>query len=121
MHNSRKLQDKMKSIKKMRQRRTSTERESRDPNLYIWKKREYPNKITGARIQFKMEIAASQGRNVEDKINDLYYMNMSKKRRKIHGSTLVECIKKFEDKIGKGPSYVCTCCHQTWFRDNVEN
>jgi hypothetical protein len=63
-------------------RRTSTERESRDPNLYIWKKREYPNKITGARIQFKIEIAASQVRNVEDKINNLYYMNMSLKKGK---------------------------------------
>jgi len=43
------------------------------------------------------------------------------KRRKIHGSTIGECIKKFQEKIMKGPSYVCTCCHQTWFRDYVEN
>jgi hypothetical protein len=33
---------------------------------------EISNKITGARIQFKIEIAASQVRNVEDKINNLY-------------------------------------------------
>ena len=33
----------------------------------------------------------------------------------------MECIKKFEEKTAKGPSYVCTCCHQTWFRDNVQN
>jgi hypothetical protein len=43
------------------------------------------------------------------------------KRRKIHGSTIDECIKKLQEKIMKGPSYVCTCCHQTWFRDYVEN
>ena len=41
------------------------------------------------------------------------------KKRRIQGSTLTECIRKFEEKISEGPSYICTCCHQTWFSDSV--
>ena len=30
-----------------------------------------------------------------------------------------ECIKDFHSSIAIGPIYVCTCCHQTWFRKSV--
>ena len=30
-----------------------------------------------------------------------------------------ECIKEFHSGISVGPLYVCTCCHQTWFRKSV--
>ena len=30
-----------------------------------------------------------------------------------------ECIKEFHSSISVGPLYVCTCCHQTWFRKSV--
>ena len=30
-----------------------------------------------------------------------------------------ECIKQFHSSIAVGPSFVCTCCHQTWFRKSV--
>ena len=30
-----------------------------------------------------------------------------------------ECIKQFHSSIAVGPLYVCTCCHQTWFRKGV--
>ena len=29
------------------------------------------------------------------------------------------CIKMFHSSIGVGPVFVCTCCHQTWFRKSV--
>ena len=30
-----------------------------------------------------------------------------------------ECIEQFHSSIAVGPLYVCTCCHQTWFRKGV--
>ena len=30
-----------------------------------------------------------------------------------------ECIGQFHSSIAVGPLYVCTCCHQTWFRKGV--
>ena len=30
-----------------------------------------------------------------------------------------ECIKQFHSSIAVGPLFVCTCCHQTWFRKGV--
>ena len=38
--------------------------------------------------------------------------------RKRHDS-VVECLKQFEENIAVGPLFVCTCCHQTWFRKSV--
>ena len=29
------------------------------------------------------------------------------------------CIKQFHSNISVGPLFVCTCCHQTWFRKSV--
>ena len=33
--------------------------------------------------------------------------------------TIEESIKQFHSDISIGPLYVCTCCHQTWFRKSV--
>ncbi|KAL5006836.1 hypothetical protein ScPMuIL_015642 [Solemya velum] len=41
------------------------------------------------------------------------------RRKKQFGSTIMDCIKVFETKVSEGPIYVCTCCHQTWFRESV--
>lgn len=43
------------------------------------------------------------------------------KKRKVQGSTIEECIKKFEEKISEAPLYICICCHQTWFFDSLVN
>jgi hypothetical protein len=42
----------------------------------------------------------------------------SRKQRK-HGSCLDECIKLFHSNIATGPIYVCSSCHQTWFKHSV--
>ena len=34
-------------------------------------------------------------------------------------STIEESIKRFHSDIAIGPLYVCSCCHQTWFRKSV--
>ena len=33
--------------------------------------------------------------------------------------SIEECIKDFHSSIALGLLYVCTCCHQTWFRKSV--
>ena len=38
--------------------------------------------------------------------------------RKMHES-VAECLKQFHENIAVGPLFVCTCCHQTWFRKSV--
>ncbi len=35
--------------------------------------------------------------------------------------TLENCISSFLDSVAMGPVYICTCCHQTWFRHSVVN
>ena len=36
-----------------------------------------------------------------------------------HFKDIKECIKQFHSSIAVGPLFVCTCCHQTWFRKRV--
>ena len=33
-----------------------------------------------------------------------------------YGKSIYACIGKFNKAISEGPVFVCTCCHQTWFR-----
>ena len=35
-------------------------------------------------------------------------------------SKIDECIKLFHKHIKAGPTYICTCCQQTWFRESVK-
>ena len=44
-------------------------------------------------------------------INHMFYQKRFK--------TIDDCIKEFHSSISVGPLYVCTCCHQTWFRKSV--
>ena len=37
----------------------------------------------------------------------------------IYFKDIKECIKQFHSSIAVGPLYICTCCHQTWFRKGV--
>ena len=36
-----------------------------------------------------------------------------------HFKDIKACIKQFHSSIAVGPLFVCTCCHQTWFRKGV--
>ena len=36
-----------------------------------------------------------------------------------HVKDIKGCIKQFHSSIAVGPLFVCTCCHQTWFRKSV--
>ena len=53
------------------------------------------------------------------------HKNMSDDQRvektsdQIYFKDIKECIKQFHSSIAVGPLFVCTCCHQTWFRKGV--
>ncbi|XP_060573123.1 uncharacterized protein LOC132731041 [Ruditapes philippinarum] len=40
-------------------------------------------------------------------------------KRKKSGNDIEECIAKFHQNIQEGPIYVCSSCHQTWFKESV--
>ena len=75
-------------------------------------------------------IKKQQIRQEKRNFNDNSGIDVPRKRRKNDMDTLPkncqkdfvtaeECIKQFHSDISIGPLYVCTCCHQTWFRKSV--
>ena len=44
----------------------------------------------------------------------------AKKQRKF-GTDIKSCIELFHKNISVGPLFVCSCCHQTWFRHSVSS
>ena len=76
-------------------------------------------------------IKKQQIRQEKRKCNDISRMTVSCKRfkydteslpHKTHQKaykTIEETIKQFHLDISIGPLYICTCCHQTWFRKSV--
>ncbi|XP_064649920.1 uncharacterized protein LOC135501632 [Lineus longissimus] len=46
---------------------------------------------------------------------------MSSYQKKKYGVTLKENIDLFLNLTAEGPIYICTCCHQTWFRHSVKS
>ena len=81
-------------------------------------------------------IKKQQIRQLKRQSNEVYKPVVSNKQRKLNDNTsqdcgssetvsrkafkdINECIKDFHSSIAIGPIYVCTCCHQTWFRKSV--
>ena len=74
-------------------------------------------------------IKKQQIRQEKRKINDDSGIDVPRKRCKHDTDTLPkthqkdltieESIKRFHSDISIGPLYVCSCCHQTWFRKSV--
>ena len=74
-------------------------------------------------------IKKQQIRQEKRKFNDDSGIDVPRKRskpdtdplRKSHQKdlTIEESIKRFHSDIAIGPLYVCSCCHQTWFRKSV--
>ena len=81
-------------------------------------------------------IKKQQIRQLKRQTNEVYKPVVSAKQVKLNDDTsqdcgssetvsrkafkdINECIKDFHSSIAIGPIYVCTCCHQTWFRKSV--
>ena len=64
-------------------------------------------------------------RKKKQKIDEMHECIVIEETSKKHKNKLgdhrdiKECIKQFHSSIAVGPLFVCTCCHQTWFRKGV--
>ena len=56
-------------------------------------------------------------RRHEDKYAEQEFMY--RKKRKF-GLSFSDSIEKFHEAVSEGSSYVCTCCHQVWFKQSVK-
>ena len=64
------------------------------------------------KIYDDLEITVLRKKNKHD-------INLLPKNFQKNFETIEESIKGFHSDISFGPIYVCSCCHQTWFRKSV--
>ena len=113
-----------KSKQRARENQTFKEQEKESQNQSKKRARENPYVLECERIK-KQQI-----RQEKRKINDDLEVNVPRKKikrdidllpKKIQKNfeTIEESIKRFHSDISFGPIYVCSCCHQTWFRKSV--
>ena len=113
-----------KSKQRARENQTFKEQEKECQNQSKKRARENPYVLECERIK-KQQI-----RQEKRKIND--DLEITNPRKKIkhdidllpkkfqkNFETIEESIKQFHSDISFGPIYVCSCCHQTWFRKSV--
>ena len=108
---------------------------ARENQAFIEKEKVYQNasKKRARENPYVLEcerIRKQQIRQEKRKINEISEVNVPRKRFK-HDTdtrpksqqkdfkTIQESIKQFHSNIAIGPLYVCSCCHQTWFRKSV--
>ena len=112
-----------KSKQRARENQTFKEQEKESQNQSKKRARENPYVLECERIK-KQQI-----RQEKRKIDDLE-INVPRKKikrdidllpKKIQKNfeSIEESIKRFHSDISFGPIYVCSCCHQTWFRKSV--
>ena len=108
---------------------------ARENQAFIEKEKVYQNasKKRARENPYVLEcerIRKQQIRQEKRKINEISEVNVPRKRFKHDTDTLPkgqqkdiktiqESIKQFHSNIAIGPLYVCSCCHQTWFRKSV--
>ena len=113
-----------KSKQRARENQTFKEQEKECQNQSKKRARENPYVLECERIK-KQQI-----RQEKRKINDDLEITVPRKKNKHdidllpkkfqkNFETIEESIKRFHSDISFGPIYVCSCCHQTWFRKSV--
>ena len=86
-------------------------------------------------VQECERVKQQQNRKLKRKLDDAFELSHCNKQCKIDERNLYdnkshnlpkqkylnikECIKQFHSSIALGALFVCTCCHQTWFRKSV--
>ena len=55
------------------------------------------------------------------KRQDPSYIEQEKENynKRKYANDIHDCIEKFHKNTSTGPTYICSCCHQTWFSENV--
>ena len=127
-------------IKEAEYQRASKQKARKDPSFTI-KEAEYQrtSKQNARKKPMVLEqerIKMQQVRQLKRRTKEMFKSDVPNKQRKLSddfsqdcGSSKIsdrkgskdinECIKDFHCSIAIGPIFVCTCCHQTWFRKSV--
>ena len=80
------------------------------------KKQEYRKKKQKIDEMHECIVLEETSKKHKNKLDD---HRVEKTSEPIYFKDIKECIKQFHSSIAVGPLYVCTCCHQTWFRKGV--
>ena len=80
------------------------------------KKQEYRKKKQKIDEMHEYIVIEETRKKHKDKLDD---HRVEKTSDQIYFKDIKECIKQFHSSIAVGPLFVCTCCHQTWFRKGV--
>ena len=67
----------------------------------------------------KLDYTSKLNNQSDKKVEETLQSHRSYKSYQKRTKTIDDCIKEFHSSILVGPLYVCTCCHQTWFRKSV--
>ena len=127
-------------IKEAEYQRASKQKARKDPSFTI-KEAEYQrtSKQNARKKPMVLEqerIKMQQVRQLKRRTKEMFKSDVPNKQHKLSddfsqdcGSSKIsdrkgskdinECIKDFHCSIAIGPIFVCTCCHQTWFRKSV--
>ena len=126
--------------KEVEYQRASKQKARKDPSFVVKETKYQRTSKQHARkkpIVLEQErIKKQQVRQLKRKTNEMFNSDVPNKQRKLCddfsqdcGSSKIsdkkgfkdinECIKDFHSNIAVGPIFVCTCCHQTWFRKSV--
>ena len=80
------------------------------------KKQEYRKKKRKIDEMHECIVIEETRKKHKNKLDD---HRVEKTSDQIYFKDIKECIKQFHSSIAVGPLFVCTCCHQTWFRKGV--
>ena len=58
-------------------------------------------------------------KSLKRKTQTYYDKEKRSAKQKKYGLNITDCIEIFHESISAGPIYVCSCCHQTWFKQSV--
>ena len=133
-------QDTVFKVKEIEYQRASKQKARKDPSFTI-KEAEYQriSKQNARKKPMALEqerIKKQRVRQLKRQTKEMFKSDVPNKQRKLSdnfsqgcGSSKIsdrkgskdiyECIKDFHSSIAIGPIFVCTCCHQTWFRKGV--
>ena len=94
------------------------------------KRRQHAIVLEGERLR-KQQLRSKDNHRPEEKLADKIRKSNKRKndsftevehtqaKMRKYGSDIDTCIKLFHQSISCGPLYICSCCHQTWFKQSV--
>ncbi|XP_065944329.1 trichohyalin-like [Magallana gigas] len=128
-----KEREKDKSAKKLRRQSYEINQKEREKNRISKRRyRERPLALEKERLKkqtqrsdnvFRQnERLCDREKRQEKRLNKEYCNRESEQnKQRMFGMHLQNCIQNFHKQIKHGPIFVCSCCHQTWFRESVLN